>query len=60
MAIHLGWWAIPLAITILSVGWAFWFTWNENSLFGCLALLLCLVPALFVSALAWAIAGFFK
>jgi hypothetical protein len=60
LTIHFGWWVIPLAITFASVGLAFWETRNNQGLLGGFALMLCLIPALALSALAWAVAGFFK
>lgn len=60
LAIYFGWWFIPLAITVISIGWAFWAAQHDAGWLGGVVLLFCLVPALSASALAWAIAGFFK
>lgn len=55
------WWWIPAAVTLLSVGWAIWFGWSEDSgWFAGISYFFTLMPAFFVSAVAWAIGGFCK
>lgn len=55
------WWWIPMAITVISIGWAV-FVYNDGSsgFLAGLGNVIMLIPALTISAVSWAIAGFFK
>lgn len=57
--ITFAWWWIPLAVTIIACGAAMLYDDGDGYLSG-IGNLLLLVPALAVSALAWAIAGMLK
>lgn len=53
-------WIIPLTITILSVAWAIFWVDGGNGYFSGLGNLLALIPALFVSMIAWIIYAIIK
>lgn len=53
------WWAKPAAITVIGLLWALFFVKGEGYLGG-LNNLFAVGAVAIVSALAWAIAGFFK
>lgn len=61
-AVTFGWWVIPAAITILAILWAlFWpFSGADGGLADFVMRGMLLVPALLVSAIAWAVAGWLK
>ena len=54
------WWWIPLAVTVASLVYPLFIHKDGSGYMAGLGNVLLLVPALFISALAWAIAGFFK
>ncbi len=55
------WWWIPAAITVVSIGWAmFIYDDGTRGMMSGLGNLFMLIPALFVSAVAWAIVGIMK
>lgn len=61
MTITLTWWMIPTIITVIGVWWAlFWVERHDRSIFSGLGKILALVPVLFVSCIAWIIAGVLK
>lgn len=54
------WWFIPLLITIAAVIWVAWMTKDSSGSGGYyggigdgLSVMICMVPALFISMLAW-------
>jgi len=53
------WWWIPSIITIVAMSYPF-FTKTGDGIGGGIQLILLLIPALFVTAVAWAIAGVLK
>lgn len=60
ITITLGIWIIPLIITILSICWALFYVDGGEGMLSGLANLLALIPALFISLIAWIIWGIFK
>ena len=54
------WWWIPAAITVLGLAWALFVVDPGDGWFSGLSNLFALIPVLFVSAVAWAIAGALK
>jgi hypothetical protein len=59
-SITLAWWHIPAVVTVLAVLWTLFWPADTSGSFGGIARLFMALPALIVSLLAWAIAGFFK
>ena len=53
------WWWIPSIITIIAMSYPF-FAKTGDGIGGGIQLMLLLIPALFVTAVAWAIAGVLK
>jgi hypothetical protein len=53
------WWALPTAITVLALLWAFFWPADDGGFMGGITRLFMLVPALLVTAVAWALAGIF-
>ncbi len=53
------WWWIPTIVTILALLWAFFWPADRDGIAGGMTLIIMLVPALFVIAVAWAVAGIF-
>lgn len=60
MTLTLAWWAIPAAITLVSLLWAFFWPADGGGYLGGITALFNVVIALVVSLLAWAIAGALK
>jgi hypothetical protein len=60
VSINLAWWMIPAAVTVLALLWTFFWPADDSGFMGGIARMFMLVPALFVSLLAWAIAGALK
>jgi hypothetical protein len=61
--LHFAWWWIPAAVTLCAFGW--WFRiahkdFSDGGMFAGLGALAAAVPALLVTAFAWAIAGIAK
>jgi hypothetical protein len=54
------WWWIPLAITVVTCGWAIFIVDDHGGYLSGLGNLLALIPALIISLAAWAIAGALK
>lgn len=60
MNIHLGWWIIPTAITVLAIWWPFHMARKDDGLFGGFTLVLFSVPALALIAVTWLLVAVFK
>ena len=60
ITVSLAWWAIPTAITVLALAWAFFWPADRGGMFGSLTTVFMLIPAILVIAIAWAVAGFLK
>lgn len=58
--ITFAWWWIPLAITICGLLWAVFLVDSGDGYFSGIPNVFALVPALALSAVAWAIAGILK
>lgn len=54
------WWALPLLVTLLSIGGILFVTRNDTGMFSAIGSLILMVPALFVSMVAWIIGAMFK
>ena len=59
LTIHL-WWLIPLLVTVASTTWVHWMTKDDTSTWAGIGVALCLVPAMFVSMVAWIIGAICK
>lgn len=60
IAFHLAWWQVPLVITIVTMAWALFWPADDGGYLGGIVRMFMLVPALLVSALAWAVGGILK
>jgi len=58
--IAFAWWWIPAIITFLSIFWALFIVKDSPGLFSGIGNIFALVPALFVSMVAWIIAAILK
>ena len=58
--LNFAWWWIPTIITIAALFWARFIVDDGGGMLSGIGNLFALVPALFVSAVAWAIAGALK
>lgn len=58
--ITFSWWWIPTAITVIGLIWALLIVDDGGGMLSGLGNLFALVPVLFVSAIAWGIAGALK
>jgi hypothetical protein len=56
----LAWWHIPALVTVLSILWAAFWPADTGGFLGGVTRLFMLVPALFISLMAWAICGALK
>lgn len=56
----LGWWAIPTAVSVLALLWAFFWPADDSGYMGGITRVFMLLPALFVIAIAWVLAAIFK
>lgn len=54
------WWWIPTALTLAGLVWAIFIVDGGSGWFAGLSNIMALIPVLFVSAVAWAIAGALK
>lgn len=55
------WWWIPTAVTVISLGWAIYkINTGKGGSFGAIFDFILLIPALFVSMLAWIVAAILK
>ena len=53
------WWTLPTTITVFALLWAFFWPADDSGFMGGITRLFMLVPALFLAAVAWALAGIF-
>lgn len=60
MTLSLAWYVIPTVITILALGWAFFWPADRGGMFSGVTTMLMLIPALVVIAIAWIAAAIFK
>jgi hypothetical protein len=60
MTLTLAWWHAPAIITVLTLAWALFWPSADGGWTGGVESLFCVMIALFVSLLSWAIAGAFK
>lgn len=60
ITITFGSWMIPTAITAIGLIWAIFFIHDGPGYFSGLSNILALIPALFVSCIAWILWGIFK
>ena len=58
--LNIAWWDIPATITLLAMLWAVFWPADDGGYLGGITKLFMLIPALFLSLLAWAIAGILK
>jgi hypothetical protein len=54
------WWWIPTVVSVVGLVWAIFFVDPGDGWFSGLSNIMALIPVLFVSAVAWAIAGALK
>ena len=60
VTLTLGWWAIPTAVSVLALLWAFFWPADDGGCMGGIMRIFMLLPALFVIAIAWVLAAIFK
>lgn len=60
VSISFAWWVLPTVISVVALLWALFWPVHEDRMFVGLSRLFMAVPALFVIAVAWAIAGVLK
>ena len=60
ISFSLAWYVIPAVITVLAIGWAFFWPADRDGMFGSLTTMFMLIPALVVSVISWVIAGVLK
>lgn len=56
----IAWWWLPLAVTVVAVCWAVFVVDGGGGYLSGIGNIVALVPALAISAVAWAIAGALK
>lgn len=60
IAFHLAWWHIPAVLTVLGLGWAWFWPMEDDGMLGGIVRLMATGAAALVIAIAWAIAGALK
>jgi hypothetical protein len=60
LTLSFAWWHIPAVVTVLALLYVLYWPADDSGFMGGVTRLFMMVPALFVSLLAWAVAGFFK
>lgn len=60
ITISFAWWWIPTIITATGLIWALFIVGDGGGMFSGISNLFALIPVMFVSCLAWAIAGALK
>lgn len=60
MTIELGWWCLPLGITVIGSIWAIFIVKDDGGMMGGLSNLLAMGIVSFISMFAWMLWGIFK
>lgn len=60
LTLTFNWWTIPAIVTVLAILYTLFYPADDGGYLGGIARMFMAIPALIVSLLAWAVAGFFK